>query len=300
MGMPTTTPHRPATRRDLHHLGNVPGKRRRRRIGSGAPTDTPADDTFDESALESAWDKLRPVVAGILTEMSDQHSYAALPGSSLVGDDKRTGEFATSTAVMVAMSAAADCLQAAGTLADAPIRHVSAPHGLARIALENAATGLWLLSPPQRPERICRTLRWWTQNHRDRMKFHTAAGRDQTEADNDLASTLRDIQNTATTNHIAATDATRKITVTAILEAAGNAHLLMWIMCSGLAHGRVWAHLSGLDREISATDRPGSKLARTTNNRATTLMALCSAGDLLVDLDALVRARAGHPRRWAQ
>ena len=38
---------------------------------------------------------------------------------------------------------------------------------LVRAALENTATGLWILGPGTRPERIERALRWHARNYHD-------------------------------------------------------------------------------------------------------------------------------------
>jgi hypothetical protein len=46
--------------------------------------------------------------------------------------------------------------------------------------------------------------------------------------------------------------------------------LVAWRMCSGSAHGRLWEHLSALDRQVQSTDG-GVVTLRLTNSENQTL-----------------------------
>lgn len=82
-------------------------------------------------------------------------------GSSLAVDDAALNPFQLSHAVVSALSTAVDHMHALRSLiADAHVVYPCATFTLLRAALENAATAVWLLTPPDhRDQRVLRRLR---------------------------------------------------------------------------------------------------------------------------------------------
>lgn len=170
------------------------------------------------------------------------------PGSDLAGDDALTSPVQLSHLARGSLGQAADHLDAIRTLLfEAQRLHTWAPYTLARGALENAATAVWLLAPEDRETRVHRRLRLRVQDLRDEEEFFEDAGltpvRD-VAADRELVRQLARDAGVKTDNLFA-----RGPTFTRILdEAQGPAGLstarALWRLSSGIAHGRQWATLS--------------------------------------------------------
>lgn len=100
--------------------------------------------------------------------IADPDDFAVLPGSSLAGDDRACHPFEVSQAVRHLINASVDQLHGAKTLIHvAQMQHLAVGSTLARAALENTATAIWILGPRKRNDRTERVLRWHARNYQD-------------------------------------------------------------------------------------------------------------------------------------
>jgi hypothetical protein len=91
---------------------------------------------------------------------TQQEQASSEPGSRLAGDDKATEPYPVSAAAASVLMSALNHIHAVRTLiVEAKKIHQNAPLTLLRGALENTATGVWLLAPKSRDTRILRRLR---------------------------------------------------------------------------------------------------------------------------------------------
>lgn len=139
----------------------------------------------DQSQLEELAAKVWPdVVSSIdrLVARAEGGEWHTIERSSLSGDDALTRPFQTSHAVHMLLSAGIDALNGVRHLiwgrpeheSPGPVLHQAAHYVLARTAIENFATGLWILAPRKRTLRVERTLRWHVKNVTDQ---HSALDR---------------------------------------------------------------------------------------------------------------------------
>ena len=97
--------------------------------------------------------------------------FAVAEGSTLAADDSHRGGYPTSHAATWCAATAIGHLHAIKMLVvDAGVHHLLATSTLARGTIEAAATGLWMLSPPDKATRDERCIRWWCQNANDQHK----------------------------------------------------------------------------------------------------------------------------------
>jgi len=83
------------------------------------------------------------------------------PRSPMRGDDDRLHPYEMSHAAWHSLGHAVDhltCMRA--LLAGARLVPMYSPFSLVRAVLENACAAVWMLQPPQRPERLARRLRF--------------------------------------------------------------------------------------------------------------------------------------------
>lgn len=129
---------------------------------------------FDENEIREKWLEYARAVDRLVERVNDPNDFGVLHGSSLAGDDRRLHPFEISQAVRHLINATVDQLHGIKTLAvDAQTEHLAVGFTLARAALENIATALWMLGPSKREERFERVLRWHARNYQDE---HTAVG----------------------------------------------------------------------------------------------------------------------------
>ncbi len=250
------------------------------------------EDIHDVDALETTWtDVVKPGGLAILQALAEPGSFDIQPGSSLYGDDKRTDPFLASTAVMVSLSMAADAFVAAATLADANPRHSYSPAILTRSAIEGSATALWILRGSSRRERVCRALRWWRENDRNRQKFQDGLAGSAPSSDTARVT----IDEVATAYEIDPKETQTRDSATTIVGALGTFELAVWQVFSGMAHGLVWGAMTGLEHEIFEERRSGVHLARITNNRSTTITGLMIAFIALRDATTILSQRVRSP-----
>lgn len=237
-----------------------------------------------------AWRVWPPVVEAIdaLVERANTlGEWQTLPTSPLAGDDKRSSPYQIAHAMAVLLNSGIDSLNAIrhlvfgrpGAEPEAVI-HQAAHYLLARGAIENFATALWILGPTQRTERVRRVLRWHMQNAKD---AHSATARYPRLAG---ARTLEDKMTRFQELALERTGSTipRKeqgYTHTAVVKYAtdyeGNGDELLstffvWQLCSGFAHGRPWAMLGFLEREPFPSDEEDVVQMRMTSDLARVLV----------------------------
>lgn len=144
-------------------------------------TDSPWPTTPETRAAK--WSELSDIVAELAKRVADPQGFPVQPRSSLAGDDRAAHPFEVSQAIRHLINVTVDQLHGAVTLVhDAKAHHLAVTATLARAALENTATGLWILGPASRDLRIERTLRWHIRNYFD-ANSTVVLFRDQPTAD---------------------------------------------------------------------------------------------------------------------
>lgn len=206
--------------------------------------------------------------------------------SSLGADDRASNPYQVSHGVTAALVAATEHIDAVrALLLDAQLLHPSAPFTLIRAAIENAATAVWLLVGPSRPERVVRRLR---QVLRDAMDGNAAAvefglkpGRPVETRKRELLSMARKVRGDAA--YKLRPSETTEIVRSAEAAVRSKVNVMTaWRACAGFSHGRLWPTLSVLDREVEATDASTNvRHVRVTNSKDRVLWALKAAQDVL-------------------
>jgi hypothetical protein len=182
------------------------------------------------------------------------------PGSPLVGDARKSPDLQVAHAAWNGITHAVDHLHAVRSLlGDARVLHPYAPYTLLRSAIENAATAVWLLAPPQRSERVRRRLKlarheaWESGQVRKLVPAEVFEGRRTAEE------RIAEIRSLAIALGLDPNDVCGQFGYESVVRQAGEAtklggdlSALMWRLCSGLTHGRYWASLSFLQREEMA------------------------------------------------
>ena len=170
--------------------------------------------------------------------------FAPLPGSSLARDDGTVGRYKVSHAALHNLNTGVTQLQTAQELMQEDDQRLIAAATLLRSSIEALAIALWILDSEERAERISRSLAWFQQNVLDeRVAFEDFVGKQQT-GDTRGA----EIRRVAKQNGIELPKANARIQSSDALRYADTAldvpnHLLLyvWRLCSGVAHGRLWA-----------------------------------------------------------
>jgi len=197
-------------------------------------------------------------------------------------DDKETHPYETSQAAWHALSHAVDHLHCLRTLLkDAHLMHMYAPYSIARAALENACTAVWLLAPANRSERILRRLRLVAKDIKGGEEAKRLVGSTGPRSESER---LDEVRALARRRGIDEHDAVRSIGYAKIVETAGDTspagkvpYLLTWRMCSAIAHGDLWATLNVVSREELPGSPPGLAHLRITANVQTLLYAVAFA-----------------------
>lgn len=126
-----------------------------------------------------------------------------------------------------------------------------ASYTLARAAIENAALALWLIHPPDRPERLRRAYRLALADLRDSGRAAKIHGLQSRPHEERVAEVTHQAQSVGLTD----IDLRKHDSWTEIVAGADNALKrdkrdvqLMWQICSGFTHARDWARLAVLER----------------------------------------------------
>lgn len=189
------------------------------------------------------------------------------PGSSLLGDDRATGMYSMSHAVISSLTSAVDNFHAVGALlVNARMIHISAPFTLLRAALENAATAVYLLAPSDRPTRITRRLKLQWADYLDAENARTLMEQADPDRQNARKRRLQETaRNAGLTEETVSSLLARPPGYATIVAEAGRAAfgehgdlaVMLWMVNSGIAHARTWAGLSVFDRHELASPRDG-------------------------------------------
>ena len=212
--------------------------------------------------------------------------WAVQPGSSLLGDDRASNPYQISHVVRSQLGVGLDHLLATVHLLDAGVLHPMAPFTLIRSALETTATGLWVLEPAARSERITRRMQLAAIDINDGDQATEGAGLAETTPKAERIARVQELTRAARGR--VEVVAARPVSTSAIMAVANEASgsvfdaLLAWRVCSGLAHGRQWAHLRFLAREpVSASTSDGVTELRITSDSGRLVWALGAAVDLV-------------------
>ncbi|TQL70387.1 hypothetical protein FB381_4317 [Nocardioides albertanoniae] len=218
-------------------------------------------------------------------------------GTPLAADDRKANPFHTSHVIQMLLSAGIDNLNGIRHLiwgrppesSDRPVLHQATHFVLARAAIEDFATALWILGPSSRPVRVERTLRWHVQNIQDRSRAIEVLGVTQHSGE-DRLKRLEEIAERSL-GAVPPKFRGRGFTATEVVKYAdatnpegGNQELsteFLWRLCSGFTHGRFWSSLLFLEQEHLATDDPDVISVRMTSDLTRALWPTKEAMHLL-------------------
>lgn len=217
-----------------------------------------------EEEVAEKWGDLSRLADELIERSNHAGGFPTMPGSAMAGDDARLDGYPITSAFHLTLMAAIDHLHALTSLVEVHrMLHVAAPGSLARGVMENAATAFWLIRPPQRNERMTRTLRWFATNAADQGR---AVGQREVIGGVPAEEVLGRLREVAETRGIDPREATRRVTSTAtIAHAEEHARsregddvrpMLAWQVCSGFAHGRPWAYLGMSNMEVNDEEEP--------------------------------------------
>ncbi|WP_406368210.1 hypothetical protein OG788_46900 [Streptomyces sp. NBC_00647] len=169
------------------------------------------------------------------------------PASSLAADDATLGPYAIAHLVQNSHTAGLAHADALRRLTVAGEVDPISPWTLLRGALENFATGLWLLDGAGRDERRHRALSLWDEDMRNRHQHEQDTGHQPSGAGKTGAERRAEIKDIA--DRLGLPPLTRPGTLQILLAAAPSAGLTAikvgaaWRAASGFAHGRYWPNL---------------------------------------------------------
>ncbi|MCV7151613.1 hypothetical protein [Mycolicibacterium pyrenivorans] len=251
-----------------------------------------------DQAIEAKWGEVAAAVERLAERVGDINDFVVAPGSSLAGDDRAAHPFEISHAIRHIVHTTVDQLHGIKVAVhDAQQQHLAVSTTLARTALENTATGLWILGPRKRSVRLERVLRWHSRNYHDFENFLVRAGHDATGARARNRSALDEVRTVALSGGIDAGIATSGFSVTVpIKEGAEFTDLPVfsdWQIASGFAHARPWAHHGFLHREKIATGQGKHSFYKMTARGEMTIYFPLQALHLLGQLLRLRDRRAG-------
>jgi hypothetical protein len=247
-----------------------------------------------EAQAKAKWREMAPLIDGLTRRTADRGDFLVSPGSSLAGDDRASDPYQTSHLIRLCLTAAADHLHAVKVLVvEQEMLHIAAPASLARGAIENAATAVWVLGPSQRDERVMRTLRWHSRNFRDQESAVGALG---LPGHKPLRAKLDRIGEIARARGVDGEQAQQGYKISSTVAYAqhrtGTGVLFPWQICSGFAHGRPWAYLGVSQREEFPTADPQVLDLRLSNDYARSLYPALMALHLVQDLLRMFQLRS--------
>jgi hypothetical protein len=252
-----------------------------------------------EEQINQKWTEFVPRINELQARSDKQDGFRAQPRSSMAGDDRWSAPFQVSHAVNACIMAGIDHLHACKALiVDAHSLHVAAPASLVRGSLENMATAFWMLHPASRAERVTRCLRWHTINARDGQQALGSLGLTSPRSHEKRVAA---IHAAAEEHGLDVAAVKRGYTSTAAVKYAEEhtasllGVLLPWQLCSGFAHGRMWATLAFSEREEKPTDDPDVLSVRFSTDLMRALYLVWTAMNLT---DELLTLHAQRSTRW--
>lgn len=263
---------------------------------SGADPETRRQ--IEKLALER-WPEVVDAIDAVVKRFEHQE-HRALPGTSLIGDDRKADPFHTSHVVLNLLNAGIDNLNGIRHLiwgrpgnSDQPVLHQATHYVLARAAIEDFATAFWILHPTSRTVRVERTLLWHAQNAVDQDRAINTLGVEH----HPLEDKLRRLEEIAQQSlGRVPRDFRRGYSATRVVKYVDstNPHAndqevsteFLWRLCSGFTHGRFWSSLLFLEQERIATDDPNVVTVRMTSDLT---RALWPAKDAMHLLERLLK-----------
>jgi hypothetical protein len=242
-------------------------------------------------------DSVKPLLEAVFALARKWHARAdgpdagPAPGSSLRADDDAAHPYEISHAAHGALVSAVDNLDALRALvADAHVVHAQAPFTLLRAALENSATAVWLLGPSSREDRLLRRLRLQWADSLDGENIAKRAGQEPSLPRSGWKSKLETVARASgMAGPQVALVTGRAPSYSSIVETAGNEaksdsltgdiSLVCWMMASGIAHAKLWASLSVLDRTAlpSASSPTTAAMRLSASDKALAMIATVTA-----------------------
>lgn len=220
----------------------------------------------DEMALAN-WRILGRDVDAVMNRTQDPNDFVVEPGSQLADDDAASYPYWVSSCAQACINAGVDHLHAAKTLiADLGIVHASSDYSLIRGALENFAAAFWVLHPAQRTDRIERALRWAVKNGKYEALALTEANLpNNTQVDVDQVVDLAAAAGCSTRDLRGGYSSTEALKY-AEEHSEATHPFLMWQVCSGFAHGLLWANMDVNRAEVRSSSATGVTRVRFTSD----------------------------------
>uniref|UniRef100_UPI00398A2F87 hypothetical protein n=1 Tax=Mycetocola sp. TaxID=1871042 RepID=UPI00398A2F87 len=194
----------------------------------------------DDESIGRKWTEMAEAIDHLAERIGNPDEFPVMEGSSLAGDDKACHPFEVSQAIRHLINASVDQLHGIKTLLhEMQSQHLAVGSTLARAALENTATAMWIIGPRERNIRIERVLRWHARNYTDQRNTvgHLLP--------NDPTRHLELIRRVAASRGINPKVATSGYKITGPIEGAEEFTSIQvqfhWAVASGFAHGRPWA-----------------------------------------------------------
>jgi len=195
------------------------------------------------------------------------------PGSPLAGDARKSPSLRVAHAAWTGVVHSVDHLHALrALLGQAQIVNLGAPYSLVRAALENAATAVWLLEPPQRPERLRRRLKLAHDDAWEEGNVHALLPAKALQDKRTAQERMVEIRALAVKLGLDPSDVAGRLSHEKIIRAVAKTTFhddeestedrlspedqaaLVWRLCSAFAHGKNWASFSWLERQITRSE----------------------------------------------
>lgn len=210
------------------------------------------DEPLTEDQVQRGWQAIHKYTQDLKVRTDTEGAWPVAPGSALAGDDKATKPFNTSHLVQSLLVTSSDHLHALCTLIfEAQALHPFATSTMVRSSIEMSGSAAWVLQPKIRDDRVVRTVQLRSADERDRANAMKTWGLE------DAAGTFQRAWVEQKTKSLGRTKLPH-VTTSAILQdlsdhVSGGQRLnpfSVWQLASGFAHGRQWAALALLEREM--------------------------------------------------
>lgn len=251
------------------------------------------------SQAEADW-HLRRILGEVDNLMQAWDGAAATPpvqpGSLLAQDDALTHPWQLSHIVTEMLTVAVEQLHAIKTLMlDAGMLHNHAPFTLARSAIEVSGTALWMLQPESQRIRVRRRLTCAAQDAKDANEVAHRGDRPPSVPLSDRLSRMRDLVAAVERKPVESLPWLKISKVMEQVDALSVSPIGVldaWRTASGFAHGRQWAALGVLRREVRPGPEAGTVNLRLTNEVDSVLWVVWPAWDLIQEVRRLFEHRA--------
>lgn len=211
--------------------------------------DNPADEARSSEELQRIFARVDSwYIDGVVTFPMVQAR------SSLAGDDLKTAPFPLSHSVTRNLLTAVDHFHALrSTLKVANSLHTYAPFTLIRGSLEGTLNALWLLGPTSRKERITRHILALRQDDSDQTTMAACLDEPPATSRNvwiDKTISASCLDRARVYGGVPSFGSKAKAVDALFWPDGDKLGEIVWRMCSGMAHGREWATLELLNRQL--------------------------------------------------